>query len=289
MITVKNNWLALNIAKRRWVRRLGVFQLPDQTWITHHGHRIYLDTKDLRGPSYHLMNWGVSTYESEVAATALKVFPHNGVFVDVGANIGIFTYLMATQGQARKVYAFEPEPSTLNCLRRTIEANCLNGRVEVINQGLSNASGTAQFFVSAENRGGHSLEQQALVDENLTVKETLTVEISTLDQLVESKQMTQLDLIKVDVQRHETAVLEGATHSIHRFQPTIMAEIHAESWDAITTPLAEQGYALLVPKTSNQLQTASEAKRIFQQESAEYLDTFFIPPSQTSMFESSHH
>ncbi len=70
------------------------------------------------------------------------------LFVDVGASIGEFAIPMAHDPRVSKVLAFEPHPETCQALRasaRTAPA----GKIEIVQQGVSAASGWTFFELSA--------------------------------------------------------------------------------------------------------------------------------------------
>jgi FkbM family methyltransferase len=127
--------------------------------------------------------------------------------VDVGANVGLYSLLMARRtGDQGSVVAFEPEPN----LFAILVANCTrNGahNVTALSQALGAANGPAVFqrsaFNSGDNRlGGHS-----------SAHEPLEVKVVRFDDI---QPETSPDFIKIDVQGHELDVLRGMEGALAR-------------------------------------------------------------------------
>src|SRR5580704_4894325 len=69
---------------------------------------------------------------------------HDGDCVfDVGANIGLASLFFHRQGKHIRIFAFEPSPAALECLKANVERHKVNARV--FECGLSRESGVAQF------------------------------------------------------------------------------------------------------------------------------------------------
>jgi FkbM family methyltransferase len=120
----------------------------------------------------------------------------DGLAVDVGAHVGYFTGLLATRAQ--RVVAFEPNPD----LHRLIEENAgrwAGAKVTVDRRAVSNVTGVATLHVprGAGNDGLATLEAGSGDDEQ--------VETVRLDDAIDG----EISVLKIDVEGHELAVLEG--------------------------------------------------------------------------------
>lgn len=144
-----------------------------------------------------------------------------GVFVDVGANVGIFTLLAART--FRNVYAFEPLPSVGELLAR----NARNSpNVCVFPFALSNENGEAQLWEHAVGSGGSTLLPIDASLSKLTHKRnwgTFTVPKRRLDDVLPRD--SAVDLLKIDVEGHECEVIEGALDIIEAYRPIVYVEI----------------------------------------------------------------
>lgn len=141
------------------------------------------------------------------------------VMLDVGANIGYFSLLCAKwMGGEGVVHSFEPFPSTVARFERNLDLNpSLRGMVRIHKLALSDFIGTAGMSEpNSGNSGCNYLSSEAAGAVNVT----------TLDSFVESQPLQRIDLIKIDVEGSEVALLHGAERSIERFRPVLMVEVN---------------------------------------------------------------
>jgi FkbM family methyltransferase len=123
--------------------------------------------------------------------------------VDVGANLGYFTVLCAQLvGPPGRVIAIEPDPYNFALLQRNVARNGLTN-VTLLNRALAKKPGTAVLFKSASNFGDHRV--CATADK----RETVEVEVETLDELLARHGVAHVDVAKIDVQGYEGQVLGG--------------------------------------------------------------------------------
>lgn len=136
------------------------------------------------------------------------------VALDVGANKGVWAYLLA--GLCRKVHAFEPNPKAFELLRRGLAGLAVTQKLA-----LSNRNGVADLRIPRRRRGysnqGGSLSPASVGSEHGSV----TVEVATLDGLG----IDDVGFMKIDVEGHELAVLEGARNTLRRDRPVLVIEM----------------------------------------------------------------
>jgi FkbM family methyltransferase len=134
-----------------------------------------------------------------------------GVFVDVGANIGRYTVMVARQLGARgAVVALEPEPGNFAALCRNVTANGLEN-VIVRQVACSNANTPVRLVRHRWDAGldtTRALEADEFVCRGFV--DTIEVEGRRLDSLLDELGISRVDLLKIDVEGAELAVLEGA-------------------------------------------------------------------------------
>jgi len=143
------------------------------------------------------------------------------VVVDVGAHIGRYTLIAAKQ--ALKVVSIEPDPSNFAMLESNIKLNEFCNIVP-LQLAVSNCRGKRRFYLaSGGDTGTSSLESSWFwtLDAGVKRKE-IEVECETLDSVVDSLGLDQIDWLKIDVEAHETAVLEGAGASLIRTRNLIL-------------------------------------------------------------------
>ncbi|MEO9959229.1 MAG: FkbM family methyltransferase, partial [Nisaea sp.] len=143
------------------------------------------------------------------------------VMIDVGANVGLTAAMAATHGAT--VYAFEPSPSMVVHLRRTIDANNIADRVHLANCGLSDHNGELTFFED-QNSGSAS---HLVTTSTLARKSDTRVPVQTLDAFIGQNDVPRADLIKIDVEGFEIDVLKGAQGTLQRLQPAALIEFNA--------------------------------------------------------------
>ncbi|MGQ0766228.1 MAG: FkbM family methyltransferase [Gemmatimonadota bacterium] len=169
-------------------------------------------------------------YESETSNFISSVLRPGDTFIDIGAHVGYFSMLAsAFVGQTGRVFSFEPEARNFSHLLDHIE---LNNALNVIplHMAAGASPGIAEFFVNADNDGGHALWEVGRHPFNERSRQTPTtarVYVSSLDQIFETVNPGQLRAMKIDAEGAEFAILVGARRLIanHRI-PFIIAEIN---------------------------------------------------------------
>lgn len=145
----------------------------------------------------------------------LPTLARQGAFIDVGANIGTWTGPAARS--FRSVYAFEPDTLIANALRRNVPTN-----VTVYEIALSDHEGVGEFRVPIYRGRAVRTRSSLESDVNPGCEEIVSkVQVSSLDALM----LRGVDVIKIDVEGHEAAVLHGARETIERERPTLIVEI----------------------------------------------------------------
>jgi FkbM family methyltransferase len=185
----------------------------------------------------------VEEYEQDVKH-ALALLVDKGVCVyDVGANIGILTLFAAKlTGDAGRVYAFEPEDVNLACLRKTRERNRL-ANVEVLETCVTSLSDTVVF----DRRGG-AFSGRAVYQGTPPISRNLCQKPSvSLDDFVFLHGNRPPNVVKIDVEGNEAAVLQGMAGILQKYKPSLICELHSHLGDNLTpvySLLTESGYSL---------------------------------------------
>jgi FkbM family methyltransferase len=148
-----------------------------------------------------------------------NLLANDAVFVDVGANTGIFSLKAAKYlGGAGVVIAIEPSLDMLSMLAYNIKANSLTN-VRVRNLCISDRTGEQVLWMNHNKPVAFSLLKTANDASSTSV---LAV---TLDDLCMWEGLTRLDYLKIDVVGAEQKVLAGAEKTISRFLPVIQVPI----------------------------------------------------------------
>jgi len=132
------------------------------------------------------------------------------VCIDGGANVGLYTFLMASLvGKSGRVYAFEANPEMQQLLSRSIALNEFGSFVDVDPRALwSVADHEMPFLVSTESTNTGT---SSLVDHGLFVSKDHTIQVTTttLDEFARARSLPHIRLLKLDVERAEDHVLRG--------------------------------------------------------------------------------
>lgn len=179
--------------------------------------------------------------QSEIV-TLIEYIPDGGVVIDIGAHIGTHTLPFARKvGKSGSVIAIEGQPEVATLLSASIVANELYDRVTVLNAVAGNRKG---LWPHAYNKPKQiaNLGSVAFLDRSEVRSEINTqIPVITLDSL----DLKECDLIKVDVEGMELDVFNGASRLISTLKPTLFYEQSSErNFSEVQALLREFGYRL---------------------------------------------
>jgi FkbM family methyltransferase len=187
---------------------------------------------------YHLN--GKEWWENERAILSRYV-KQGDIAVDVGANLGFMAgVLSGLVGSNGQVHSFEPSPTVYAKLGEVIKANKYNN-VSAYNVGCGESEGTMTLNCTASS-GNSTLHSSKDVEHE--IRSTQEVRIVRLDDFFAIK-LQRLDLLKIDTEGFEDAVLAGAVGLLRKFTPTIYLELTSEYLDSSQRAvriLRENGY-----------------------------------------------
>jgi len=219
------NSISLFIGRKRFLnRKLRRLHAKSAVMPITRSFKLYLDPRDLCGPSFYVMYGGAAAfyhYEESLKSEIMQHFRANGVFIDVGANIGLISLFVSKFFPVSKIYSFEPGEVTHHCLNLSLAKNKVKN-IELIKKGLSNQiSEGVNFFIDPTSTGGSSL----VIEKNKDNKQRPIEKISltTLDAFVNEKKIIPT-LIKIDVEDAEELVLEKAIETIEKYHPVFIIE-----------------------------------------------------------------
>jgi FkbM family methyltransferase len=180
--------------------------------------RLYCPENEARVAPIEVMNF--NHYEP-VETHVIDLLTANARnILDVGANIGLYAVRFAKRLPQARIYAFEPMPTSHQFLQRNVAANAVGDRVSCFNYGLSENSGTVEFFISpAAGTNASLLNVAGAQDARRVVGLTLT-----LDQWA-ANQTVAPDFIKCDVEGAELLVMRGGRGTLAQYQPIVFAEL----------------------------------------------------------------
>ncbi|MFG1360827.1 FkbM family methyltransferase [Xanthobacter pseudotagetidis] len=151
--------------------------------------------------------------------TIQKFVGAGDVFVDVGANIGLFTVKVAPK--AAKVIAVEPGEAARAQLLGNIALNGFTN-VTVVPKALADKEGTAALH---HNPVGDDPQSFSLISDGSDAGSE-QVAMTTLDAVVRDAGVDRVDCIKIDVEGAEGMVIAGGQHTLSTYHPTVIFEMN---------------------------------------------------------------
>ena len=144
---------------------------------------------------------------------------------DVGANIGLYTYLAASVAPHAPIVAFEPLPELAGSMRDNAARNGL-ANVRVVEQAVTETTGQAELYVPL-GMDMASLDR-SWAEQSSTVR-PLAVDTVSLDAYFTASGLPLPSLVKIDVEQSEAQVLAGMTEILRRAQPDLIIELLGQS------------------------------------------------------------
>ena len=191
----------------------GTFTPPHRLWMAELDHfRFWFNTSDREMGAVMAMG----RYEPSCVDYVRQALRPGMRCLDAGAQTGFYTCLMASLvGETGTVYAFEPMPESYQLLLKNVAENEFGSRVRPYQLACSNtasplvASRVGRMYVAGAVDGCPRVSMAA----------------ARVDDVVKD----EVDFIKLDVEGHEPAVIDGMRHVIARSHPIIVSECN-EYW-----------------------------------------------------------
>lgn len=146
------------------------------------------------------------------AYPGLRVRPGD-VVLDCGGYVGDWAHWALRAGAAR-VIVFEPGSAQLECIRRNLAEPIRQGRVTLIPKGVWDQPGRLNLRIVPDNPAANSVTEAAQPGGE-------SIELTTIDAVVEELGLTRVNAIKMDVEGAEVRALRGARRTLERFRPAL--------------------------------------------------------------------
>lgn len=178
--------------------------------------------------------------------------PADGIVIDIGASVGMYTLLAASRWSHARVHAVEPAPDTYELLVQNVKANGLDGRVTCHQAAVTGRSGTAALSIAAT-----SACDSLLPTPGDGCCAEVVVRTMSLDDLFALLPPFGGVHLKVDAEGSEFEIFTSATYAALDRMAFLVLECHEYKADAA-------GLAFLVKRlesaglTLRQVRTASE-------------------------------
>lgn len=174
--------------------------------------------------------------EEQVDYLLSEAGPDLDYFLDIGANLGLYTLQVAADQRARHVWAFEPDPRNHAQLLANLYLNGLTTRVQTYRYAASDAAGTVTFAIYPAASTG----QSRIAAGTEGAEETIQVECTPIDALLSCSGKSVA--IKIDVEGHERAVLKGAAALLQNNNCTLQIEAWPNGAQALIETMAGMGF-----------------------------------------------
>lgn len=166
-------------------------------------------------------------WEPELEAVIRRVVRPGDTVLDIGANIGYFTAILAEcVGSSGAVHAVEALAPLYELIKKSQSHNRWSN-VHAYNCALGDKNDSVFFLVNSINPGGSCIISagEAAVKMKVRPQSVINVQTETLDELLlKQASLERVDYIKMDVEGAEDAVLRGAQKLIAQFKPKMSIE-----------------------------------------------------------------
>jgi FkbM family methyltransferase len=211
--TVPSRWR--DLAHRKLAKRA---RFGDRTfhYATPDGQRLEL----VHGGTSNYLYW-LGEYEPETTSLFCRLAARARVVLDIGAAEGLYAILGAAASPAARILAFEPGADTAAVCAKNLGLNLpLTRRVELHALALGAADGESTLYVAGETGGTSSLNPAFRAD-----RREQRVVVRSGDSLLAELAIARVDLIKLDTESTEPAVLRGLAATLGRDHPDILCEV----------------------------------------------------------------
>lgn len=181
--------------------------------------------------------------------------PRGGVFLDIGANVGLFSIVAArAAGRDGTVLAFEPNPSVYVRLSTNVMFNQDDSLADIrpLQVAVTASEGEVSFLEPERNLG----EGRVVSADEETSGRIILVEGKPLVQLLDEQEIGRVDMIKIDVEGHEMTALEPFFQSGRSdlFPSHVIIERgSAEHWEPLYALFRAAGYDVLASTPMNEI------------------------------------
>jgi FkbM family methyltransferase len=164
-------------------------------------------------------------YEREELDLFERVAAASRTVIDVGGNIGIYACAggrsLPTGG---RLISFEPVPRNVEYLRRNLAQNEQRATVSVEPVAVGDADGEVTIHLAGSSSMGHSVSVKTAETPSGSVSDSVDVPVRAIDSYVAEHGIERVDVIKIDVEGFDLAVLRGARQTLGEHGPTLFVE-----------------------------------------------------------------
>lgn len=165
-------------------------------------------------------------------------------FLDIGANAGVYSILLAIKGLGGEIVAFEPDPGNRARLIANIAANDLQNRIRVVAEAVGDRAGEVTLMeAGSHNRGESWIAHPDKRPEEAPGVATHVVRQVRFDDTFAIVGKTLL--IKMDVEGSEFHALTGMQRTLRDNRCYLQVELYSDRFDDLKALFARLGYRYL--------------------------------------------
>lgn len=168
--------------------------------------------------------------------------PTAGVFVDVGANIGILSVAAAARMPKGKIFSFEPNPEVLPLLNENIALNGMRQRIRAFPWAVAGSSGERKLYFEDGHWGGATL-----LKENKRETREFLVRSIGVNEMADAIGERLIDYLKIDVEGGEGEIVDAMNRETAERIGSLFVEHHEPRvfLPALKANLANLGFELV--------------------------------------------
>jgi FkbM family methyltransferase len=159
-------------------------------------------------------------YEKKYVLTWECFVSKDAIVLDVGANIGYYSFVAAHRASSGVVYAFEPHTANSTLLQQNTALNNLHNVIHV-QAAVSDGPGEKTLFVS----GSDNIGMTGLTKASNFSGRTEMVRTVLLDEWMEEAGVDHIDLVKMDIEGAEYQALIGMKAILKKWKPPLFMEV----------------------------------------------------------------
>jgi FkbM family methyltransferase len=170
------------------------------------------------------------TYEPNTLYVLRTFLQAGAVFLDVGANAGVFSLVASRYvGASGRVYSFEPSEREYRRLLDVIQLNGLEGRMTPVQVAVGARPGHEMLRVAAPPYSGLNTLGTEFPYDGVDVSNVERVAVTTLDEYSRRQHLSRIDVIKIDIEGAESAALAGSASILQRLRPVLIIELFSRA------------------------------------------------------------
>src|SRR5262245_1803141 len=248
------NWLGLRISmplRRLAINRLGDRPIDTAIWNSHmrlYPNRNSCEKNAMFTPQlFDAFELGVLAKAIDERAAERSIF----TFVDIGANVGLYSLFVASRGGARaRVLAVEPQPGIVDRLQFNVRAN-RNYNVVVLPMAVADRDGAVELVIDERDSGGTRVNKG---DTPTAGSASYRVPCRPLMTILGVAGLSSIDALKIDIEGAEDLALAPFLRQAPRalLPRIVLIEDRPQDWSVDLYALLQQrGYAMSARSRQN--------------------------------------